>query len=344
MNNRDKTMEKIVALCKGRGFIFAGSEIYGGLANTWDYGPLGVEFKNNVKKAWFKKFVQESPYNVGLDSAIIMNPETWVTSGHVGGFSDPLMDCKDCHARHRADKLIEEVGGKLKLKSHSTGKYLKETGNTRGLYDEGGDVTFTKGTTDGKVKIQAPAYLHANNSGGNYFVDHCSSDGCAQHQFVVEPVKVYALTINALDKVGASATWNGETKTLPATWLLLDGATAAEVIEYLEERFEKTEILLGTFSLKFMKKSGRISAASAFAGELMGLRPVILMKHGKTEVLLKARGDKLLIPGLVAKLRERIRVRKINVPLYSTVFLVISHISFDANKNSKFLRPTQGLV
>ena len=102
------TMEKLVNLCKGRGFIFPGSEIYGGLANSWDYGPLGVEFKNNVKKAWWKKFVQESVYNVGLDSAIIMNPQTWVASGHVGGFSDPLMDCKQCKSRHRADKLIED--------------------------------------------------------------------------------------------------------------------------------------------------------------------------------------------------------------------------------------------
>ena len=108
MNNSEKTMDKIVALCKTRGFIFPGSEIYGGLANSWDYGPLGVEFKNNVKRAWWKKFVQESKYNVGLDSAIIMNPETWVASGHVGGFSDPLMDCKQCKMRHRADKLIED--------------------------------------------------------------------------------------------------------------------------------------------------------------------------------------------------------------------------------------------
>ena len=108
MKNSEKTMEKIVALCKTRGFIFPGSEIYGGLANSWDYGPLGVEFKNNVKRAWWKKFVQESRYNVGLDSAIIMNPEAWVASGHVGGFSDPLMDCKQCKARHRADKLIED--------------------------------------------------------------------------------------------------------------------------------------------------------------------------------------------------------------------------------------------
>ena len=109
MKNTEKTMDKIVALCKGRGFVYAGSEIYGGLANTWDYGPLGVEFKNNVKKAWWKKFVQESPYNVGLDAAILMNPQTWVASGHVGGFSDPLMDCKECKARFRADKLIEDA-------------------------------------------------------------------------------------------------------------------------------------------------------------------------------------------------------------------------------------------
>ncbi len=103
-------MDSIVALAKNRGFVFPGSEIYGGLANAWDFGPLGVEFKNNVKRAWWKKFVQESPYNVGLDSAILMNPQTWVTSGHVGGFSDPLMDCRDCHTRHRADKLIEDTG------------------------------------------------------------------------------------------------------------------------------------------------------------------------------------------------------------------------------------------
>jgi glycyl-tRNA synthetase len=104
----EKTMEKIVSLCKSRGFIFPGSEIYGGLANSWDYGPLGVEFKNNVKKAWWKKFVQESPYNVGVDCAILMNPEVWVASGHVGGFSDPLMDCKECKARFRADKIVED--------------------------------------------------------------------------------------------------------------------------------------------------------------------------------------------------------------------------------------------
>ena len=111
MQNTEKSMDKVVALCKGRGFVYSGSEIYGGLANTWDYGPLGVEFKNNVKKAWWKKFIQESPYNVGLDSAILMNPQTWVASGHVGGFNDPLMDCKDCKARFRADKLIEDTAG-----------------------------------------------------------------------------------------------------------------------------------------------------------------------------------------------------------------------------------------
>lgn len=109
--DRAVTMEKIVALCKNRGFIFPGSDIYGGLANTWDYGPLGVEFKNNVKKAWWKKFVQESKYNVGLDAAILMNPQTWVASGHIGGFSDPLMDCKECKTRHRADNLIEDFDG-----------------------------------------------------------------------------------------------------------------------------------------------------------------------------------------------------------------------------------------
>ena len=103
-----ESMEKIVSLCKSRGYVYPGSEIYGGLANTWDYGPLGVELKNNVKKAWMKKFVQESKYNVGLDAAILMNPQTWVASGHVGGFSDPLIDCKECKTRHRADKLIEE--------------------------------------------------------------------------------------------------------------------------------------------------------------------------------------------------------------------------------------------
>ncbi|MEG1875482.1 MAG: glycine--tRNA ligase, partial [Angelakisella sp.] len=113
MNQADKTMDKIVALCKGRGFVYPGSEIYGGLSNTWDFGPLGVEFKNNVKRAWWKKFVQESPYNVGLDCAILMNPQVWVASGHLGGFSDPLMDCKDCQTRHRADKLIEDFSGEV---------------------------------------------------------------------------------------------------------------------------------------------------------------------------------------------------------------------------------------
>ncbi len=111
LKNTEKTMEKLVALCKGRGFVYAGSEIYGGLANTWDYGPLGAELKSNIKKAWLKKFVQENPYNVGLDSAILMNPQTWVASGHLGGFSDPLMDCKECKTRHRADNLIEDFDG-----------------------------------------------------------------------------------------------------------------------------------------------------------------------------------------------------------------------------------------
>ena len=105
-----KSMEKIVNLCKNRGFIFPGSDIYGGLSNTWDYGPLGVEFKNNIKKLWTKKFVQQCKYNVGLDCAILMNPKVWEASGHVGGFSDPLMDCKECKTRYRADKLLEDSG------------------------------------------------------------------------------------------------------------------------------------------------------------------------------------------------------------------------------------------
>ena len=127
MKNSEKTMEKIVALCKNIGYVYQGSEIYGGLSNSWDYGPLGVEFKNNVKKAWMKKFVQESPYNVGLDSAILMNPQVWVASGHVGGFSDPLMDCRACKTRHRADKLIEDVGGDANAMSfEQMTKYIHE--------------------------------------------------------------------------------------------------------------------------------------------------------------------------------------------------------------------------
>ena len=121
MNNQEKTMEKIVALCKNRGFVYAGSEIYGGLANTWDYGPLGVEMKQNIKDAWRKKFIQENPYNVGLDAAILMNPQTWKASGHLGGFSDPLMDCKQCHTRHRADKLIEEYVAENGLSDNPAG-------------------------------------------------------------------------------------------------------------------------------------------------------------------------------------------------------------------------------
>ena len=111
MNNSEKNIDNIINVCKKRGYVYPGSEIYGGLANTWDYGPLGVEFKNNIKKAWWKKFVQESEYNVGLDTAILMNPQVWKASGHVGGFSDPLMDCKDCKTRHRADQLIESQSG-----------------------------------------------------------------------------------------------------------------------------------------------------------------------------------------------------------------------------------------
>jgi len=137
----EKTMDKIVALCKGRGFVFPGSDIYGGLANSWDYGPLGVEFKNNVKKAWWKKFVQESPYNVGLDCAILMNSEVWVASGHVGGFSDPLMDCKECRARFRADKIVEdhmtENGAEVASADGWTNEQLKE-------YIEGNNIVCPK--------------------------------------------------------------------------------------------------------------------------------------------------------------------------------------------------------
>ena len=137
----EKTMEKIVALAKNRGFVYPGSEIYGGLANTWDYGPLGVEFKNNVKNAWHKKFVQENPYNVALDSAILMNPQVWVASGHVGGFSDPLMDCKDCKTRHRADKLIEDAGGDANgMTFEQMSDYIKEHGIT---CPECGSANFT---------------------------------------------------------------------------------------------------------------------------------------------------------------------------------------------------------
>ena len=129
MLNQEKTMEEIVSLCKGRGFVYPGSEIYGGLSNSWDYGPLGVEFKNNVKRAWWKKFVQESPYNVGLDAAILMNPKVWVASGHVGGFSDPLMDCKACKTRHRADKLIEDLGvNPAGWSNEQMSDYIKENG------------------------------------------------------------------------------------------------------------------------------------------------------------------------------------------------------------------------
>ena len=135
MDNSQKTMETIVNLAKGRGFVYPGSEIYGGLANAWDYGPLGVELKNNIKRAWWKKFVQENPYNVGLDSAIIMNPETWVASGHLGGFSDPLMDCRQCKTRHRADKLIEDYVAENGLSDNPAAmsdaemmEYIKEKG------------------------------------------------------------------------------------------------------------------------------------------------------------------------------------------------------------------------
>ena len=138
---QNDTMDKLVALCKGRGFVFPGSEIYGGLANSWDYGPLGVEFKNNVKRAWRKKFVQESTYNVGIDCAILMNRQVWVASGHVGNFNDPLMDCKACKARFRADKLIEDAGGDANgMTFEQMSDYIKEHGIT---CPECGSANFT---------------------------------------------------------------------------------------------------------------------------------------------------------------------------------------------------------
>ncbi|WP_295080817.1 glycine--tRNA ligase [Ruminococcus sp.] len=132
LKNNEKVMDKIVDLCKSKGFVYPGSEIYGGLANTWDYGPLGVELKNNIKRAWMKKFVQENKYNVGLDSAILMNPQTWVASGHIGGFSDPLMDCKECKTRHRADNLIEDFDGTnvAGWSNEQMMNYIKEKGIT----------------------------------------------------------------------------------------------------------------------------------------------------------------------------------------------------------------------
>lgn len=142
----EKSMEKVVALAKNRGFVYAGSEIYGGLANTWDYGPLGVELKNNVKKAWWKKFVQESPYNVGVDCAILMNPEVWVASGHVGGFSDPLMDCKECHERFRADNIIDD--------------FMKDNG--------------IEGSADGMTEAEMQAYIDEHN---------ISCPSCGAHNF-----------------------------------------------------------------------------------------------------------------------------------------------------------------
>ena len=147
----EKSMDKIVALAKSRGFVYPGSEIYGGLANTWDYGNLGVELKNNVKRAWWQKFIQENPYNVGVDCAILMNPQTWVASGHLGGFSDPLMDCKECHERFRADKIIED--------------YAEEKGidltELRGRMDPGGDEEFHRGEPGSVPELrQAQFYRH----------------------------------------------------------------------------------------------------------------------------------------------------------------------------------------
>ena len=130
----EKTLEKIVALAKSRGFVYPGSEIYGGLANTWDYGNLGVELKNNVKKAWWQKFVTGNPYNVGVDCAILMNPQTWVASGHLGGFSDPLMDCKCCHERFRADKLTAAQAASVLPNTAEKSKFLIDFGDRKWVW------------------------------------------------------------------------------------------------------------------------------------------------------------------------------------------------------------------
>ena len=158
-------MDKIVALCKGRGYVYPGSEIYGGLANTWDYGPLGVEFKNNVKKAWWKKFIQESKYNVGLDCAILMNPETWVASGHVGGFSDPLMDCKECKSRHRADKLIEDFA-----------------------HEKGEDITVDGWSKERWLNTSQKITLSAQNAASKTLLIFVNLTLCSRHSKVLQKI------------------------------------------------------------------------------------------------------------------------------------------------------------
>lgn len=158
-------MDKIVALCKGRGYVYPGSEIYGGLANTWDYGPLGVEFKNNVKKAWWKKFIQESKYNVGLDCAILMNPETWVASGHVGGFSDPLMDCKECKSRHRADKLIEDFA-----------------------HEKGEDITVDGWSKEKMVNTSQKITLSAQNAASKTLLIFVNLTLCSRHSKALQKI------------------------------------------------------------------------------------------------------------------------------------------------------------
>ena len=168
--NTAATMEKITALAKNRGFIFPGSEIYGGLANTWDYGPLGVEFKNNIKDAWRRKFVHESKYNVGLDAAILMNPETWVASGHVGGFADPLIDCKACKSRFRADKLIED--------------FLHEQGQM--------DVQV-----DGWSNEKLEEFISENKIDGKYDVFAKQTITHAQYDFIPEGEEVKTIGVTA---------------------------------------------------------------------------------------------------------------------------------------------------
>ena len=200
----EKSMEKIVQVAKARGFVYPGSEIYGGLANTWDYGNLGVELKNNVKRAWWQKFIQENPYNVGVDCAILMNPQTWVASGHLGGFSDPLMDCKECHERFRADKIIEVPCG--------TVVYNAETGEY---------ITFGKFYDRGYPDYDYPVVMndvHLDNY-RNVVAYHVREKGSVQEKFNVGELDQIAMThkpsrysdLFSIRNIAANAeVWTGE--------------------------------------------------------------------------------------------------------------------------------------
>ena len=173
MKNTEKTMDKIVALCKNRGFVYPGSEIYGGLANSWDYGPLGVELKNNVKRAWWQKFVQENPYNVGLDSAILMNPQVWVASGHVAVFNDPLVECLNCHKRQRSDKLEESYAEKHgdKLPENGMADIVCPDCGTRGKWTEPRDFNMMLRTHLGPVEDENSLHYLRPETAQGIFVD-----------------------------------------------------------------------------------------------------------------------------------------------------------------------------